>query len=110
MKGIQILILIFIMKSSWSMDCTNSLTDNLVNNLQSNQTLINLQFRKILAPKERFLDENLGRKLIVNRYEYPVYYFLSIIEFDTTYQATKNVYLLSPNSCKILKRGSLVMN
>lgn len=107
MKGIHIVLLYVYSINALSMECSGELITQIRKSLKNDELIQRINFVKVLAPKELYVATDLGQKIIMNRYKYPVYYFQSLIDSDTMGNTSYNIYLLSPNTCKIMKKATL---
>ncbi|WP_127716022.1 hypothetical protein [Halobacteriovorax sp. HLS] len=103
----QILYYFFLTSSCANgMECHEKLLSKILAQNSATQSLMRLDFIKIMAPKERFFERRKIQKFIINRYHFPVYYFESYVEDDISASVNHFVYLLSPNDCSILKKAT----
>ena len=107
MKGFHIVLLYVLSFKVLSMECSDKLISKITQSLNDDETIQKISFKKVLAPKELFVATDLGQKVIMNRYKYPVYYFQSLIDSRSMGNTSYHIYLLSPNTCKIMKKATL---
>ncbi|OUR97288.1 hypothetical protein A9Q84_13255 [Halobacteriovorax marinus] len=117
MKMIFSSILFVCSLTTLSFECSNVLEATIKRKLSSEQTLVQVLFKKILAPSEKYQDHWGMRKVVINREKFPVYYFRSVVELRLKCEKSQcspqffhNAYLLSPNTCRILKKALLFVH
>lgn len=117
MKTIFSIFFFLFCVNSLALECSNMLEQTLRKKLKNEQSLVQVIFKKILAPREKYQDYWGSRKIVINREKYPVYYFRSVIEEQRNCERSScpsqyfhHAYLLSPNSCAILKNALLFVH